>query len=1720
MHTFSRQSKKHGKAPPAVRRSRAKPRRTYLVIAAVVASIGGGLPRVSLAATVNGGGAGGSGVGGSGAGGAGGDGVQCGGQGGGSGGTPGSMGACASGGWSGGHGAGAGGGAGGSLNGSGGAATGGSASGGGGGGVGQVAQTGDVSVSADVTGGRGGDGGNINGPGAGGGGGGGGVGMIFSGRSLTVNSSIHGGVGGFAQIGSGGGGGVGLYFAGTTLTIKGELVGGNGNSGGDGGDGLVVAGNNALVTIAGPRAQVLGGTGNVRGDGILVSGNGNSIDIGQANQLQGYRAIYVTGTGNSIVGGAGVFSYGGPAVEMGGSHNAFELRGGNPTNLGGPDYLFVGNVVSTGTSNVFALGGTINDSFDLSQISATNFTGFSEFVKVGTSTWTVSGTQGNPTPWYIDIGTLKLAATGDLSQALSVTVENSGILDMSGVSPSQTTLKSLGGNATGRVLMGSKRLVISNGLGTGPGQFAGVISGSGGLQVAGGAEILSGQNTYSGGTFLNGGSLSISQDHNLGNLSGALSFGGGTLINTATFTTSRRVTLDAGGGTFQTDANLALVNAVTGSGGLTKTGTGILALLADNTYSGLTSVQSGTLLLTGTNTAAGGVSIDATGTVSLGDGGFSGSVGGAIVDNGTLVFNRSGNFTHGGAISGSGAINQTGPGVTTLSGNSAAFSGSTTVSAGTLLVDGTLGGTVTVAAAGTLGGEGTIGGNTTVLGALQGGTGHLLSFGSNLTLTSGSNVNVLLGADGSTPLFDVAGNLTIDGTLNIRDAGGFSPGLYRLFDYAGTLTDNGLQIGTTPVNVPASDLSIDTHVTNQVNLLNTGGAALNFWDGAINHNNGSVDGGNGIWNPTNDNWTTSTGAVNAAWHDGEFAIFEGTAGTVTVDGGGSGISVGGMQFATDGYQLVGDPITLGLAQTIIRVGVGSRSATPTATIASALTGSGGLEKADYGTLVLSGVNSYTGGTTIDQGTLSVSSDQNLGASTGALTLDGGRLENTAAFTSARTVTLGSGGGEFQTDANLTLTGTLGGSGFLTKTGTGTLTLTSDNTYAGGTQISGGALQLGNGGNTGSLVGNVENNGQLIVDRANTWTFSGQIGGAGSLVQAGTGTTVLTGNSDYSGGTTIAAGTLQVGNGGTSGSIVGDIADNGTLAFNRSGDLALSGRISGAGAIRQTGAGTTYLSGDSSTFSGATTVSAGTLAVDGTLGGTVAVLAGGTLAGVGTVGTTTVAAGATLAPGTPPGYSPPSSLNVNGNVTFAAGSTYAVGIRQDFTSALLNASGKVTLQGGTVSVTKEAGVYLPGSTWTIISAQQGVVGTFDNMVQDLPFVELSLGYDANHVYLNSTRNARSFCSIAGTRNECATGDGVESLGQGNTVYDAVAAQADESHARQALDALSGEAYASLKGVLLDDSQFVRDAVLGRGRDAFSDSDNAGQTPAVSYADDGSLTTAHANSDRLALWVQPFGAWEHVNGDGNAAALSRSTGGLFLGADLPVAQRWRVGLMVGTSNTNLGVNERGSSASSSNYHLALYGGSQWGPIGLRFGAGYTWHTIAMQRSAVFPSFAENLGASYKATTMQAFGEAGYRIDTPLATVEPFVNLAYVNLRSDGFSESGGAAALQSEADNSGAIFTTMGVRGSQRFAIRGREVTAYGSAGWRHAEGDVVPLSTFSFAGGSAFTIAGPHFPRDALTIKAGVSVKLNRSVNLGINYAGLLSTVAHEHSVNLTLAAPF
>ncbi|OLL27441.1 hypothetical protein BTH42_33070 [Burkholderia sp. SRS-W-2-2016] len=887
-----------------------------------------------------------------------------------------------------------------------------------------------------------------------------------------------------------------------------------------------------------------------------------------------------------------------------------------------------------------------------------------------------------------------------------------------------------------------------------------------------------------------------------------------------------------------------------------------------------------------------------------------------------------------------------------------------------------------------------------------------------------------------------------------------------------------------------------TVLPGQVDLVNTAGLTFSYWDGNAGPAfNGVVDGGNGTWQAAGlDNWTDNTGTINAPYTNGAFAVFAGAPGTVTVDTSLGPVVSSGMQFLTSGYLIQGDPITLAVGSNTIRVGDGTAAgAGSVATIAAPLTGAGGLNKADLGTLILTGTNTYTGGTAIEAGTLQLGN----GGTTGSIPAGNVTDNGTLAFDRADAVNF---------------TGAISGAGSVSQRGTGSTALAADNTYQGGTTIEAGTLQLGDGGTTGSIVGNVSDNGTLAFNRSNAVTFAGAISGTGTVAQVGAGSTTLGGVNTYRGGTTISSGTLM-GSATSFGS--GAILDNAALVIDQPENANFANAISGTGTLTKSGAGALELTG-TSTLSGPTNVVAGLLSVSGSLANSAAtVQSGASLGGNGMVGSTAILSGGTISPGNSIG-----TLTVNGNFAQAAGSTYQVEVNPgSAASDLIRVIGAATLaNGAALNVSKNpAGDYSLGSHYTVLSTTNGLTGTYqvtgDTAIS--AFYGLVGTYDANNAYLTVAQQ-RSFVDVADTPNQTATAGALQSLPDTSPLKNAVGQLATANEARGAFDQLSGEVHASIKTGLIEDSRFVREAATDRMQQAFCavggvntniNAQTAGQH----------LTTTTCNPDRAVAWVRAFGSWGHVNGDSNAAKMNHSIGGLFFGADTPVFDNWRVGVLAGYSHSNFDVDDRNSSGTSNNYDLGVYGGSQWGNLGLRLGTIYTWHDIDTSRSAVFAGSANQLDGSYSGGTVQVFGDVGYAINAGAVALEPFINLAYVHLSTNDFHEQGGIAALSSGSDNTSSTFSTLGVRAASTFAAGSIDVTAKGVLGWRHAYGSVTPTSTMAFSGGSAFTVAGVPIARDAAVIEVGFDAPIAKNATVGVSYAGQLGSGTQDHGIwgNLT-----
>lgn len=783
----------------------------------------------------------------------------------------------------------------------------------------------------------------------------------------------------------------------------------------------------------------------------------------------------------------------------------------------------------------------------------------------------------------IDGGTLQISSDSNLGQSgTDLAINNGSTLQLGANLTSNRTIE-LGANENAAVFDLNSHHFTPTGEITGEGKLKVTSSSS----DAGSTLSLDRANSYKGDTEIagtgnaNNVTVNVSKTGAFGsNESSTVNVNKGATLNVSgTDTSLKSLTMNIA------DSLLTLADNVTAASAmLNLTGTA-KAVLTNNASAGnaTVNVSKDSTLALEENASGGNATVNNSGLMTFADYAMAENtvvknlVGGKVdisaVDSATSIGSLSGagnvelgnkelslgnlhlDDTISGIISGNdGSLVKIGDGTLTLTGDNT-YTGTTDVNEGVLLVNGNQSaatGQVTVKSGATLGGNGIIGGAVDVLddahitaGAAINSVGKLTT--GSLTLSDNAQLDYQFG-QAYTPggafndLIDVNGDLTLDGKLNIETSpgGSFDVGVYRVINYTGTLTNNVMDIANAPE--AADSLYVQTSVKNQVNLVNHAGLTLRFWDGTGGENgelknNGVINGGDGIWQSSqgNDNWTTDEstpeGALNAPFTDAAFAVFQGEAGNVTVDNSKGDVIISGAQFATDGYRVGGEAITTDTANTLIRVGDGTvDGASYTATIDSVIRGTGGLNKGDLGTLILTGDNTYSGGTTITSGTLQVAGDTNLGAADTGITFNGGTLKYGEAFDTARQVTLESGGGTFDTNGHdVSLLTEVEGNGQLTKTGKGSLTLTLDNTYTGGTTIEQGVLQLGNGGDIGSIQGDIIDNGVLNVNRGDTLALTGNISGKGQLHQTGSGITELQGENSYSGATLIANGVLQAGN---------------------------------------------------------------------------------------------------------------------------------------------------------------------------------------------------------------------------------------------------------------------------------------------------------------------------------------------------------------------------------------------------------------------------------------------------------------------------------------------------------------------------------------------------------------------------------------------------------------
>ena len=913
-----------------------------------------------------------------------------------------------------------------------------------------------------------------------------------------------------------------------------------------------------------------------------------------------------------------------------------------------------------------------------------------------------------------------------------------------------------------------------------------------------------------------------------------------------------------------------------------------------------------------------------------------------------------------------------------------------------------------------------------------------------------------------------------------------------VIDGANPAVIGGLPATVDTLKVGTTGLSTPTLTINNGGSLTATGARIGYGAGV----SGAL-----MVNGTGSTLTLGSGRIGVG--------YDGT-GSLTVSGGASAVSPG----AVIGWNA-------GANGTATVTGAGS-SWTNTADLYVGNEGNGTLRIEDHGTV--SSINGWVGTVTGSQGTVAVSGQNS--AWTMADTFIAGYQAGTTA-----NVTISNGG---MISSKLATLGELAGSsGSMTVSGAGSIWKTVED----GSPFSG-YMNVGNNG-SGSLT--VNNGGTVSGYRL---YIGNNTGSSGTAVVSGAGSSITTEHNLYIGaggdgtltvsnGAQVTAPTIKIaydlGVNGTLniGSAQGQAATapgtvnagqilfldgNGSIVFNHtSSNYVFAPTLSGIGVLKAL-SGTTILTGDNSLFTGSTVVNGGVLTVNGTMSSSATTVASGArLTGSGTIGSVTALTGSTVAPGNSPG-----TLSVVGNYNQAAGSTYSAELVPGGTvSDLISATGTATITNGALlSVSRYgSGIFTPGTRYTVLTAAGGVAGTYLLSNSALSsFYSATDSYDANNVYL-TVAQARAFTSAAATPNQFATAGVLQNMSVNSVLRNAIGSIPTDAEARAAFDQLSGDIYPSIKSAMLEESHFVRSVAIDRIRSAF-DAVGAQSTPSATYGLDG-----------LTVWANGYGAWSNTDSDDNAAKFSHSTRGLVIGADAPVSENWRIGLLAGYGRSFYDADANNATGFSDNYTLGAYGGSKIGALGIRLGSAYTWSGVRTDRNVSFTGFSDKLSGQYDARTFQAFGDVGYRLDAGESSFgklsfEPFAALAYVNLHTNGFTEEGGLAALTTQSGDNNAIFSTAGLRSASDFSLGGVALTATGSLAWRHAYGETTPMTTVNFSGSDQFDIKGVPIAKDLALVEVGLSTHISPNVSFGISYTGQFAGNTRSQGIRGDLCVTF
>lgn len=924
------------------------------------------------------------------------------------------------------------------------------------------------------------------------------------------------------------------------------------------------------------------------------------------------------------------------------------------------------NAGQTYTVGTIASGSTVqfDDGALLTGGGALTNNGLLNFNQTAGNTLVISNTlSGTGTLTLMNTGTLQLTGTTSNTLPLNMTINaNSGAL----IGPATS------GTQNGTVLFGragTGTLNVAGGLvATGSSWQVGVGSGTGTINVSSGTFaprshlILGGTGGGSGTLDVTGGVVTsgsgVTEGLTVGLQLGmsASSSGLATITSGSVFvlgntnyigeTGTGTVSVNAGGFLKLGETRLGLASTGVGTLNINTSGSANVTsiLTVGGTGRGTLAVNGGMIQVRGGSI---GASAGSLGTVTVTDGTWFNNGSGTSEAAGVLTVGGSGTgsltIDNGGYVVVTGTFSKGANGTFTLNqggtlqiggvgGNTSAFTVATTGSlgsgaSGALTGDLDFAGTLKFAHGGAL-----ASGTATCNGTLSG-AGNLVKTGTGVLTVGGNN-----SYSGGTTL--VAGSLVLNSANAIGTTGtiGFEGGTLRYTssnttDYSSRFSNAANQqyrIDSNGENITlASDLtsaggSFTKNGTGTVSLTGVNSFASGLISGGVLVGNAQSLATSGTFTAGISSEVRFDQTTNDAWAGamvgtGTFSKYG--AGTLTINGG--------LSTNTNGTLLIAEGAVKGTTNNISRNVVNNSQLTFdqafSGTYSRIISGSGNMLLSNSGTITFSGTNSLTGTTTVM----------------------GGQLVATR-VAAMPAIVVNQASVAFKNTQNGTYTGVISGNGSLEKSGIASVTLTGSNTYTGLTTVSEGKLVV----NTTSLPGsaNVAGAGTLEFDQATNGTYAGNLSGSGVFRKINAGDLTLTGTGSNTGGWIVSAGSAGrlIG---SAGSLRGNITNNAAVTFDQATNGTYAGSMSGTGSLTKAGAGALTLSG-SSGLSGATTVSAGTLLVDGDVTTSdITVANGATLGGSGVIGSlVTVQSGGTISPGNSPGILTVGSLDLQAGST--------------------------------------------------------------------------------------------------------------------------------------------------------------------------------------------------------------------------------------------------------------------------------------------------------------------------------------------------------------------------------------------------------------------------------------------------------------------------------------